>query len=135
MTSELSTLADVLSYLEMREKCLMPGKFQTDFMNELDFLAMFKSRYPELEKLASSDFDFIALEPGMWEEYQSRGKKQIEARNERFRNGEIIDRLIRLLQTSVDFTANHYGLTPEASAAQYFRLIGKLGKLARIERA
>lgn len=135
MTSELSTPADVLSYLEMREKCLMSGKFQTEFMNELDFLAMFKSRYPQLERILASDFDFVGLEAGIWEEYRKIAKQRIEERDRKLKNGVVIDTLIRRFQTSINFTAERYGLTAEASAAQYFRLIGKFGKLARIERA
>lgn len=132
MVSELSTPGDFLSYLEIREKCLKLGTVWTG--NELDLLAMFKSRYPELEKAIAHEH-LLMIAPGIWEAYRRDSSGQICERDERMRLSGLIDRLIRMQHTSVDFSAAQFALTAQQSAINYMRTIGKFGKLCRIERA
>jgi hypothetical protein len=133
MTSELTTPADVLQYLATRERCIGSNKFFIG--NELDFLAFFKTRYPEIEKALSDPTYHVSIMPGIWEGYRETAKARIQERDSRFRNSGVIDGLIRVLSTSVDYSASEYGITTQESALNYLRIIGKLGKLTRIERA
>ena len=133
MASELSTPADVLRYLEAREKCMFSGKVMIG--NELDFLAIYKSRYPYIEETLAESGSCLTIMPGIWEKYREDETGQIQQREHRLRNGTLIDRLIKELHTSVEYAANQLGITQQASALIYLKLIGKLGKLSRIERA
>ncbi|MGA2138911.1 MAG: hypothetical protein ABSH14_08630 [Verrucomicrobiia bacterium] len=133
MTSEFSTPADVLLYLAERERCLLSGRVMIG--NELDFLAVFKARYTELEEALSNPDVVLSLAPGLWERYRKDEANRIRDRDYRFRNSGVIDRLIRTLHTSVEYTASHYGLTSQEGALKYLKLIGKFGKLTRMERA
>jgi hypothetical protein len=71
----------------------------------------------------------------LWEAYRKDKRRQIRDRDNRLRSGGAIDGLIRALHTSVNFSANYLGISTQESALQYLKLIGKLGKLARVERA
>ncbi len=132
MTLELTTPADVLFYLMTREKCLMSDKFVIG--NELDFLAFFKTQYPKIEKALSDPDLHLWVAPGFWEGYRKSHMEDITNRDDRFKSSMQIDRLIRQLRTSVEYSAQQYGLTPQESAINYLRLIGKIGKLSRMER-
>ena len=133
MTCELSTPADVMLYLALREKCVLSRKFVIE--NELDFLALFKTQYPEIEKTLSEPTYHLVVKPGLWERYRTNEKNRIELRDRLILNSGVIDRLVRGLRASVEYSATFYGLTHQETALNYVRLIGKLGKLTRMERA
>ena len=134
MATELTTPADVLAYLSTRQRCLGSGKFMIG--NELDFLAHFKTHYPEIDRaLSDPSCDLEVLSPGLWEYYRKAYAEQIHDRASRFQNSILIDRLVRELGTSVQYSAKQYNITPQESAGNYLRLVGKFGKLARLERA
>jgi hypothetical protein len=133
MTTEFDIPGDILRYMEIREKCFFSGKLLIG--NELDFLAMFKTRHPELERLIQTDeISMLVISPGCWESYKKDAEEAIEARNQRFKKSQVIDNLIRFLRTSVVYTSTQSGITEQQSAVQYMKLIGKLGRLSRIER-
>jgi hypothetical protein len=133
MASELSTPADVLLYLRARKRCISSGKFIIG--NELDFLGFFKIQYPEIEKALSDPAYNVVVIPGFWEDYKNEHIETIEDREERFRSSRLIDRIIDALSTGVDHTTQMHGVAPQQSAVNYLRLIGKLNKLTRMERA
>jgi hypothetical protein len=130
---ELTTPGDFLNYLSVREKVFIENRVFIG--NELDFLAFYKTRYPELETALKDRTLNMMFEPGIWEGYRVVEKKQIIEREHRFKNSILIDRLIRELRRSVEYSAEKYNLSVQQSAWQYLMMIGKLGKLTRIERA
>lgn len=130
---ELTTPGDFLTYLSVREKAFIDNRVIIG--NELDFLAFYKTRYPELETALKDSALNMLFEPGIWEGYRAVEKKLIIERDLRFKNSILIDRLIRELRRSVEFSAEKYDLSVQQSAWQYLIMIGKLAKLTRIERA
>jgi hypothetical protein len=130
---ELTTPGDFLNYLSMREKTFNENRVLIG--NELDFLAFYKTRYPELETALNDYNRDIWFEPGIWEGYRILEEKRIIERERRFKNSIIIDFIIRDLRRSVEYSASQYNISAQQSAWQYLIMIGKLGKLARIERA
>lgn len=133
MSSELTTPADFLLYLAARQRCMQSGKFVIG--NELDFLAFFKIQYPEIEKALNDPSYHIFVTPGYWEEYKEIHAEKIKDRETRFGNSVIIDNLITTLASAVEYTSNTHGISPQESTTNYLRLIGKLNKLTRMERA
>lgn len=133
MAFELTTPGDVLLYLNIRSQCVKSLKLIIG--NELDFLALFKTQYPQIEKALSDPAYHVFIAPGLWEAYRSGLSDKIEDRENRFENGFLIDNMIAKLYTAVDYSAQKYALTYQESALNYLSLIGKLSKLTRIERA
>jgi hypothetical protein len=133
MSSELTTPADVLVYLRARAQCIKARKFLIG--NELDFLAIFKTRYPEIEKALTDSVHRVTIIPGSWEKYHQAHAEKIYDRHERFRNSFLIDEFIDHHYTAVDHSVNLYGLSHQESAIRFMTVIGKLGKLMRVERA
>jgi hypothetical protein len=130
---ELTTPGDFLNYLSAREKAFVDSRITIG--NELDFLAYYKTKYPELEVGLNNPTLNIAFEPGIWESYRVVESRRITEREQRFKNSVLIDRLIRELRRSVEYTSSKYGIPHQQSAVQYLTIIGKLSKLTRIERA
>lgn len=133
MTSELTTPADVLLYLNARAQCVESGKFIIG--NELDFLALFKTQYPKIEKALLDSSYHVFIVPGLWEDYKTHQQKKIQDRYYRFQSSIFIDKMIRELRSAVEYSVHQYQLTPQESALNYLSIIGKLNKLTRIERA
>jgi hypothetical protein len=133
MTFELTTAGDVLLYLNIRSQCVKSFKFIIG--NELDFLALFKTQYPQIEKALSDPAYHVFIAPGLWEGYRSGKSDKIEERENRFKNSFLIDNMITKLHMAVEYSAHKYALTSQESALNYLSLIGKLSKLSRIQRA
>ena len=133
MASELTTPADVLEYLCVRAQCLETERFIIG--NELDFLAYYKIQYPEIEKAIADPACHIWITPGFWEDYHEEHAEKLSARSERLRNSFLIDQLIGDQRTSVAHSAEELGISEQEAALNYMAVIGKLGKLRRLERA
>lgn len=130
---ELTTPGDALYYLKARKKCFITERFEIG--NELDLLALYKTDYPKLEEAISDPECRVLVSIGYWEEYRTARIKQIKKRDERLHCSYMIDKLIRQLKASVEYSREIHGFTSQESALGYLLIIGKLGKLARIERA
>lgn len=133
MAFELTTPGDVLIYLNKRAQCVKSLKLIIG--NELDFLALFKTQYPQIEKALSDPAYHVFIAPGLWEGYRSGQSDRIEDRKNRFENSFLIDNMITKLHRAVEYSAHKYALTSQQSALNYLSLIGKLSKLTRVERA
>lgn len=133
MALELTTPADVILYLRARVQCLETQRFIIG--NELDFLAFYKTQYPEIQKALTDPAYLIWITPGYWEDYQKAHAEKLADRNERFKNSALIDRLIEDQSTSVGYSAEEQGISEQEAAINYMGVIGKLGKLTRMERA
>jgi hypothetical protein len=134
IAKEINTPADILRYLSCRHKCVISEKFSID--NELDFLAFYKTQYPELESILESKNNTRGMiAPGYWEEYRRQYEEQIKDRQLRFNESIPFDSILRTLVTGIQYAANKHSYTEEESAFNYMLMIGKLSKLTRIERA
>lgn len=130
---ELTTPGDALSYLKVRQECFRTKKILIG--NELDFLALYKTDYPQIEQALSDPTFHIFVTPGLWEGFRTGRAKELKDRDERYTSSYIIDNLVRHLRTAVEHSVKAHGLTAQESALSYLSIVGKLGKLARVERA
>jgi len=133
MQQELFSAGDFLRYLEVREKI---WRKQGNFLvaNELDLLAIYKYKYDTIEAYLNGEVDFIAIEPGMWEHYNKNHRDTIDERNKRFGKSIYVEQIIRELHKSVQYIVDTQGVDYMESASGYMSIIGKLGKLTRLER-
>ncbi len=134
LVKELTTPADTLLYLKARYECIQSGRFVIG--NELDFLAFYKTQYHTLrEVLDAEKYSGCFLTPGLWEQYRDSRKNEIHERQKWFMNSIPYDRLIHELVTGVEHSVKLHSYTHQESALNYMKLVGKLNKLTRMERA
>lgn len=133
LSREISTPGDFIDYLYVREKCFNSGKLTIG--NELDFLALYKTQYPIIEELLSDSATNIILTPGSWEYYINEKTEVINKRDDKLKNSLLIDRMIKVLRDAISYGTTHYKNPKEESISRYLKIIGLLGKLAKIERA
>ena len=132
MFEELSTPGNVLLYLRVREKTYLSERLVIG--NELDLLTLYKCRYPVLKDWLDDPGRNLAAMPGLWEDYQRSQRKAIADRRERSKNSRAIDRLIRELHESVKFSSEMQKISEQEATIRLLTIIGKLGKLTRVER-
>lgn len=130
--NELTTPGDVLLYLEARRDCLSTGRIAA--LNELDFLAQFKTDYPTLDAMIRGEVACL-IAPGVWESYRANRQSEIADRNARFATSVVFDTILRRLQSAVEYSCTAHGVSARESARNYMLTIGKLSKLTRVERA
>ena len=130
---ELTTPGDALCYLQARRECFKKNKVLIG--NELDFLAFYKTDHPTIEQALTDPKFHIFITPGLWEDFRTGRNDEITDRAERYKSSYIIDTLVRHLRAVVEYSMEAHGLTAQESALRYLSVIGKLGKLARMERA
>lgn len=134
IVKEINTPADILRYLSCRHQCVISEKLMIG--NELDFLAFYKTQYPELESILESKNNTRGIiAAGYWEEYRRLYEEQIKDRQLRFNESIPFDFILRTLVTGVQYSVDKHSYTAEESALNYMLMIGKLSKVTRIERA
>lgn len=135
ITKEISTPADFILYLRARSECVNSERFL--IANELDFLGFYKTQYPQLEEMlqSSPQFGRALIAPGFWEEYRAIRKKEINERKRRFKNSLPYDKIVEVLGSGINYSEEKHGYSHQESALNYMKMIGKLGKVTRMERA
>ncbi|MCK4504806.1 MAG: hypothetical protein KAW14_04260 [Candidatus Aegiribacteria sp.] len=133
MQNELFSAADFIRYLQIREQV---WRKQSLFIlgNELDFLAAYKTQYDVIEAYLNDEIQGLSIQPGLWEDYITEHQEKIEDRKKRFSKSWYIEYFIRELNTAVQHGIDTRSLSYQDSAQGYLRIIGKLGKLTRMER-
>ena len=131
---ELTTLPDFLRYLEYR-KIFLKNEAIVPLTKELDFLAFYKSRYPEVKRGASEIKErkkfFLVLEENLWKNYLSH----TEELNQRSEDDEVsrwFDYLIETKSESIGFKATKNAVP--GSEESYWQIICQLAKLDRLQR-
>ncbi|WP_141732424.1 hypothetical protein [Oligoflexus tunisiensis] len=133
---ELDTLPDLLSYLD-RRRDMLEGQMIGD-LNELDFLAFYKTKLPEIEEEFAGPIDGIALEPGIWDYYVSHLAPAIIRRNELNLTSYIVDKILQGSHRSIGYEINHdpelLAVAPPGSVEAHFQLSTDLASLKRLAR-
>ncbi|MHA1613445.1 MAG: hypothetical protein ACTSYJ_01295 [Candidatus Thorarchaeota archaeon] len=133
MQNEIFSAGDFIRYLNIREKVWRKdGLFVLG--NELDFLAAYKTQYNMIESYLNDEIQGLTILPGLWEGYISEHQDKRDARRARFSKSLYIEHIIRQLHTAVQHGVDTKGLSYQESARGYLRIIGKFGKLTRLER-
>ena len=138
MAGELDTVPDFLAYLETRETLWKKG-ILSPVTEELNLLAIYKSRVDHIEKFLSGKIDHVVITGGIWEHYQKQ-RSAIDKRNRTRFPSYIIDDVIERLHTSIGFEPA--GLIPkgvrpahqQGTIESYAASIVELASLTRIER-
>lgn len=120
---ELTTIPDFVLYCDQRQQLIESGRLTIE--RELDFLAFFKTRTDDVEKLLAGDVTWAVIQDGMWDHYLSMEEERA-ARAERWKESELFDRIIATAHESVGF---HGG-----TAEQYYRVACELSQFHRTER-
>ncbi len=128
MLRELSTINDVVDYLQVRQRLMarsseLPG-------SELDMLAAYKSQWPKLEYALENSLD-VRFRDDVWSKYAT--PELLQARDDRNRPSVFIDNLIDRLHTSRGYVPEH--LPPGTRPIDdYARIALLLNGLRRVER-
>ncbi len=130
MACELTTPADFIYYIMTREKCINEQKLI--WGNELDLLALYKMRYPDIEKSLNEQCYNIFVSPGLWEDYRGIYAEKINERQERHENSIIYDKIIKIFYETLQ---KEFYENINESENHYLLLFGKLNKTTRMERA
>ncbi|TGK38478.1 hypothetical protein EHQ13_16370 [Leptospira gomenensis] len=130
---EMKTGGDLLHYLENREIVLKAVSMQ-HFVNELDIMAVYKTKYDAIEKIRKGEIDELIIEPGLWEFYVKEHAARIIERDKLLAECFLIDILIKENRNSISYSIEKYGYTKNEMIQSYMRIIGILNSLTAIER-
>ena len=134
ISKEVDTMPDFLNYLNVREK-LISNKQLISYKSELDFLALFKTKYDQLEKALEDRNVNIVLLPHLWEESRIQYSDAIKRRDEENQYSYLIDEIINFLHTSVGFTLDdEYDKNGQGSIESYLEIDRELARTPRIVR-
>jgi len=138
MSEELDTVPDFLAYLETREK-LWSKQVLSPATDELDFLAIYKTRVDHIQQFLSGKVDLVVITGDIWDSYQKE-RATIDKRD-RFRfPSYVVDDVIQWLHTSIGFELNAVEIGTERLAYRqgtvegYIASILELASLARVKR-
>lgn len=133
ISKELDTIPDLLRYLDTR-KTLLQNNVLIPLTSELDFLAMFKAKWPDIEdalsKAKTGNFKFVIL-PGMWDWYK-KNCCLLAVRDKDNEVSFIIDSCIEHLYRCINYQAHPD--SPIGTMEAYLEIITCLAGLNRLER-
>lgn len=129
---ELSTLPDLVTYLDFRERFFGTSQFLG--AGERDLLVLHQTKYPQCMEAMKAGKQ-IVMEDGLWEQYQSLGIKA--ERDRQRKNGELVDFIIRRLRDAKGYVPDHVREDPNnanAITGTYLEAVRWLSRLSRTER-
>lgn len=134
LLQELASLPDLMDYLDFRKRFLVRNTFHG--CRELDLLAGFKTRFPDLEASLRAG-DRIMLGDDLWTEYSQMSRRRMRDK-ERW-PGELYDRIIKDMRGGVpvdDSTSFPLSPTPRGHTMLPGALFvaTRLNSLRRVER-
>jgi len=134
ISTEVDTMPDFLNYLNAREKLVVNNQL-LNFERELDFLALYKTRYDHLEKALGDKNIIIVLLPNLWEASRIQYSDTIKKRDEENKYSHLIDEIINFLHTSVGFTIDaEDDKNCQGSIEGYLDIARELARTPRIVR-
>lgn len=126
MLDEIDTLPDFLDYLDFREALLVSGKISPRTLN-LDLLAAYRLHFELRDEVRREKFGGIAIEDGLWEEYERRYADARQRRAEANKRSYVVDGAIEFLQAS-------FGEYGQKHARDWARMVYELANLRRTDR-
>ena len=138
ISTEIDTLPDFIDYIEKRRILYERGAL-TPFTNELDLLAIFKTRTQLIDDCLDGKCDMLVITEGIWEAYKKNHKNAIEERNIANSPSYLIDYIIADLRSSLGYKPNiklpvKRNIAEQGSIDQYWLSITELRKLPRVIR-
>lgn len=143
LAGELDTIPDLLRYLDIRET-LMRKRILFPLTCELDFLAIFKTRWEVIQDCLEGKTPGILVEPGLWESTKTKHVGKFADREDRKRISRVVDGIIEevhkcigysLEQEQADCTAHPPELARgPGTVEEYVEIASELSGLARVER-
>ena len=131
---ELDTIPDMLKYLEKRTKLYKSGA-KLNYVNELDFLAMYKQDPSKTDEIMEGNFDVLHICEGYWENFQKN--ELLKKRDHENRYSYIIDKIISEINKGIDFKLNvdiSKQIENTDKIGQYWQTINALSCFTRLER-
>jgi len=138
ISTEIDTLPDFIDYIEKRQTLYERGAL-TPFTNELDLLAIFKTRTQLIDDCLDGKCDMLVITESIWESYKKNYKTAIEKRNIANSPSYLIDYIIADLRSSIGYKPNiktpvKRNIAEQGSVDQYWLSITELSKLPRVIR-
>ncbi|PTL79996.1 hypothetical protein DAT35_31775 [Vitiosangium sp. GDMCC 1.1324] len=133
LSSEIDTLPDLIRYLRLRE-LILSRKNLSPLLNELDFLAVYKTQPEIMDKAKREELDMLLIDEGLWEHYQKENQEEIKHRSQLNANSRLIDRIIEWIHKSIGFDPAGTGVPSDNGVKSYARLALELSSLNRLQR-
>jgi hypothetical protein len=131
---ELDTIQDMKKYLEIREK-LFKSKVKINYVNELDFLAIYKQSPSKIDELIEGDYDILHICNGYWDNFQS--SELLKKRDQENKYSYIFDGIISTINKGIDFKLNvdiSEQIENTDKIERYWQTINALSSFTRLER-
>lgn len=137
VSSEIDTIPDLIEYLDVRGRLLVEDRL--NLLNELDFLATYKTRPDLIKKILEDEHGLLIVNPGIWDEYQSGSAAAIKLRNTLNRQSYLVDMTIEKMVESIDYMPLIKNpLTGEpmqpGTTEGYWAVVSELSRLKRLDR-
>jgi hypothetical protein len=138
ISTEIDTIPDFLEYLEVRELLISNGKLNP-FTEELDFLAIYKTKQDIIEQLRKGEITHLFIEEGLWKHHVENRKQIIADRNLANEPSYLWDEMMKSLHTSIGFTPQFPAPDSrndfeQGTAANYYASLLEFSAMRRIER-
>ena len=132
LLAEITTYGDFLIFLNDRKEILK--KTAQEYINELDFLALWSSNYDQIEEIKQNDTIQIIVQPGIWEEYRKTKHSEIQNRDKKKFRKTIIELMINEFSSHLDYYFEQNPKEKELAVESMLTIVGELSKLTRTQR-
>jgi hypothetical protein len=139
IATEQDTLADLINYLNVREK-LLGGDIHVHMVAELDLFGVFKTRYPVIEKCLSGAATVLLVEPGLWEKVHRNLPDVWAQRDQRMMPSYLVDKTIEEVHKCIghnpiaafqsDDAPERGVLNRPTTPVEYWEIMQRLGYLS-----
>ncbi len=143
LADELDTIPDLLRYLDIRET-LMRKRILFPLTCELDFLAIFKTRWEVIKDCLEGKVSGIFVEPGVWESTKTKHVEKFADREDRKRISRVVDGIIEEVHKCIGYSldqeqSDYTGHPPELATGpgtveEYVEIASELSSLSRAQR-
>jgi len=99
---ELDTVPDFLKYLSTRE-AIMRKRALLPLTCEIDFMAMFQTRYGEIRKCLDDEIGMLVIEDGLWDATKRHHAEEFKERDRRRAISRLVDRTIESVHRCIGF--------------------------------
>jgi hypothetical protein len=135
---ELDTIPDFLAYLEAREALLSRG-ILIYAGNELDFLAIYRTKHDLVEDCMHGRLHSLFLDHGLWQQYRSQHANAIDRRAQANEASRLIDNVIENAWRCIGHDSGvRFQGRPDiggpGTEESYYRTAFELSRLTRLDR-
>ncbi len=132
LLTEINTYGDFVNFLNDRKEILK--RTVQDYVNELDFLALWCSNYDKIEEIKNLIVGKVILQPGIWEEYRKTKLEEIKKRDRKKFRLTIVELMINEFSSHLDYYLEQNPDEQKLAIESMLTIVGELSKLTRTQR-